>query len=106
MTDSIPKEKHAATKILQLAVTGEYFDAMKSGEKTFEFRLQTSYWRKRLEDREYDTLVITRGYPRKDDASRRLVMSYRGYEKQVITHKHFGTHPVSVFAIRIGELHG
>lgn len=33
---------------LQLAVKGEYFDAMKRGEKAEEYRLYNEYWRNRL----------------------------------------------------------
>ena len=33
---------------LQLAVNGEYFDQMKSGEKTEEYRLVNPYWCRRL----------------------------------------------------------
>lgn len=86
---------------LQLAVNGEYFDAMKRGEKTEEYRLVNPYWGRRLFGRDYERLVITRGYPRKDDDSRRLVMPYDGYEIKTITHKHFGPDPVKVYAIKI-----
>lgn len=88
-------------KVLQLAVNGEYFDAMKSGEKTEEYRLVNPYWKKRLEGREYDRLIITRGYPNKNDASKRLVMDYFGYTLKLIIHKHFGAEPVEVYAIKV-----
>ena len=86
---------------LQLAVNGEYFDAMKRGEKTEEYRLLNDYWRKRLVNREYDRLIITKGYPRADDKERRLDVKYCGYNLKSITHKHFGTEPVNVFAIKV-----
>ena len=47
---------------LQLAVKGEYFDAMIRGEKTEEYRLFNDYWNKRLVNRKYDRLIITRGF--------------------------------------------
>lgn len=86
---------------LQLAVNGEYFDQMKSGEKKFEYRLLNDYWRKRLVNREYDRLIITRGYPRADDMDRRIDIPYCGYRLQSIIHKHFGDNPVNVFAIKV-----
>lgn len=86
---------------LQLAVNGEYFDQMKSGEKTEEYRLVTSFWSKRILARNYDRLIITRGYPKRDDASKRIDVPYAGYEVKVITHPHFGPDPVKVFAIRV-----
>ncbi|MEH0833295.1 ASCH domain-containing protein [Pectobacterium cacticida] len=88
-------------RILQLAVMSEYFDQMKAGKKTFEYRLQNAYWQRRLVGRDYDTLIITKGYPARTDMLRRLVMPYNGYELQTITHPHFGARPVQVFAIRI-----
>lgn len=88
-------------KVLQLAVNGEYFDAMKSGEKTEEYRLVNPYWGRRIFGRDYDRLVITRGYPKKDDLSKRIDIPYDGYEIKTITHKHFGDVPVKVFAIKV-----
>lgn len=86
---------------LQLAVNGEYFDQMKRGDKKFEYRLVNDYWRKRLVGREYDRLIITRGYPRADDLDRRIDVPYSGYKLLTIAHKHFGDLPVNVFAIKV-----
>lgn len=86
---------------LQLAVNGEYFDQMKSGEKTEEYRLVNDFWNKRIMFREYDRLIITLGYPKRDDASKRINIPYDGYEVKVITHPHFGPDPVKVFAIKV-----
>ncbi len=86
---------------LQLAVKGEYFDAMIRGEKTEEYRLCNDYWNKRIMFREYDRLIITKGYPKRDDSSRRIDVPYGGYEIKTITHPHFGDKPVKVFAIKV-----
>lgn len=87
---------------LQLAVKGEYFDQMRYGEKTEEYRLYNEYWCKRLAKTEdYDRLIITKGYPRRDDMSRRIDVKYAGYEIKTITHPHFGPEPVKVFAIKV-----
>ncbi|EFN9480387.1 ASCH domain-containing protein [Escherichia coli] len=86
---------------LQLAVKGEYFDAMIRGEKTEEYRLCNDYWNKRIMFREYDRLIITKGYPKRDDSSRRIDVPYDGYEIKTITHPHFGDKPVKVFAIKV-----
>lgn len=88
-------------KTLRLAVNAEYFDTMKSGEKVEEYRLINPFWTTRLMGRDYDRLVITKGYPRKFDAERHITMPYRGYEVKTITHKHFGPDPVRVFAIKV-----
>lgn len=84
---------------LTLALKGEYFDAIKMGIKTEEFRLLTQYWRRRLEGRTYDMIELTRGYPKRSDQERRLVLAWQGYRLTTITHPHFGTDPVEVYAI-------
>lgn len=88
-------------KTLQLAVKSQYFDQMKAGLKKEENRLTTPYWEKRLKGRHYDRLVITKGYPRRDDRSRRIDVPYNGYEIKTITHSHFGPDPVDVYAIKV-----
>lgn len=86
---------------LQLALKGEYFDDIKNGNKIFEFRLVNEYWTKRLVGKSYDKLIITKGYPAKEDTERKMIFDYVGYELQKITHKHFGNEEVKVFAIII-----
>ena len=88
---------------LQLALNSQYFDEIKSGEKKEEFRLCTDYWKKRLVGREYDYLILTKGYPKKDDASRKMQFKYDGYEIKEINHPHFFKKPALVYAIRINK---
>lgn len=90
-------------KTLTLHVKSEYFDAIKKGEKTEEFRLCTVYWKKRLEQF-YDQIVICCGYPRIDDESKRIVRAWRGSIIKTIKHKHFGNQPVAVYAINVKEV--
>lgn len=84
-------------KTLTLSLKKRWFDMIASGEKTEEYRELTPYWQKRLlrcrftcdEDcaikratirpacrhlkyTDFDTVVFTLGYPRKDDISRRM----------------------------------
>jgi hypothetical protein len=86
---------------LHLPLKGVYFDQIEADTKPFEFRLCTPFWRKRLEGRTYDNVVLTRGYPPAADTKRRLVLPWRGYEVQTIRHEHFGPEPVEVFAIKV-----
>lgn len=86
---------------LYLPVKGVYFDQIKSGEKTEEYRLLTPFWAKRLVNRHYDQIVLTCGYPASDDVERRISRPWRGYRKTTITHEHFGPDPVQVYAIRV-----
>lgn len=89
------------TETLTLPLKGEYFDQIRDGSKTEEYRLVTPYWEKRLIGREYDRIVLTKGYPRRDDASRRLTRAWRGFRQTTITHPHFGPDPVRVFAVDV-----
>jgi len=54
-------------KTLHLIVHKRWFDLIKSGEKTEEYREITKYWRKRLCDKEnkmkhFDTITFSNGY--------------------------------------------
>lgn len=86
---------------LHLPMKGEYFDQIKAGTKPEEFRLANEHWRKRLVGRTYDLIELTRGYPKRGDSERRLVLPYRGYRLTTITHPHFGDQAVEVFAINV-----
>lgn len=84
---------------LHLHVKTEYFDAVKRGEKKFEYRLGNDYWTKRLEMRDYEGIVYYNAY--KPGTDNRIEIPWRGVEPQTITHKHFGPDPVFVYAIRL-----
>lgn len=74
---------------LTLTLKKKWFDLIKSGVKTEEYREIKPFWTKRLMQpvidyadgrismpdvpREFDTLVFTLGYPKADDMSRRMV---------------------------------
>lgn len=88
---------------LQLALKSEYFDAIKSGEKDEEYRLYNDYWKKRLVGRDYKQMILTKGYPKRNDESRKMYFQYSYYEIKTITHPHFGKEPVKVFAIKVGQ---
>jgi hypothetical protein len=90
-------------RILTLALKAEYFDAIRDGSKIEEFRLRNDYWGKRLESREYDLIVLTKGYPKADDQSRRIQLPWRGFRKITITHPHFGNVPTEVYAIQVSD---
>lgn len=91
-------------KTLTLPVKAVYFNQIKAGTKTQEFRLITPFWAKRIRFKHFDSVVITLGYPARDDASRRLTFPWQGYEVKTIQHDHFGPEPVEVFAINLGAM--
>ena len=65
------------SKILHLNLYRKYFDAIVNGTKTIEYRDKTDYWKKRIEDREYDVIKFRNGYA--TDAPIMLV-EYKGYD--------------------------
>jgi len=105
---------------LILPLKAEYFDAIRDGTKKEEYRLANAYWTRRLfvtghrttGHRSFSSIVLTKGYPKSDDTSRRLELPWRGFTRKTITHPHFGPEPVEVFAIDVsghpsgGDRHG
>ena len=88
-------------KTLTLPLKREYFEAIRDGSKTQEFRLCTAYWNRRLVGKQYDRIVLTLGYPAKGDTERRIERPWRGFTVKTITHPHFGDKPVQVYAINV-----
>ncbi len=84
---------------LHLSVKATYFHLIQSGEKKFEYRSRNPFWAKKLEGKTYNKIVISLGYPPKDDTSRRITFPWCGFERQTITHPHFGNEPHDVYAL-------
>jgi len=89
---------------LHLALKGEYFDQIKAGTKTEEYRMACYFWKIRIEKPGIDRLILTRGYPRRTDWSRRLELPWRGYTIKTIVHPHFGNVPIEVYAINVSTV--
>ncbi|MGL5595445.1 MAG: ASCH domain-containing protein [Cetobacterium sp.] len=88
-------------KILTLNLKREYFEQIKSGIKTEEYRLCTPYWSKRLESKSFDKIIIKLGYPKNSEVEKIMTFPWKGYKKKKVTHNHFGSDPVKVYAIKI-----
>lgn len=91
-------------KILTLNLKREYFEQIKSGIKIEEYRLCTPYWQKRLEGKTFDKIIIKLGYPKNSEVEKTMEFPWKGYKKRKITHKHFGSDPVSVYAIELTNI--
>lgn len=87
--------------ILHLHLKGEYFDAIKNGSKTEEYRL-VSTW-SRVMSKSFDEIRLYRGYPKSTDLERVLRRKFKGFTVKQIVHPHFGDAPVSVYAIDVTE---
>ena len=86
---------------LHLHVKTEYFEAVKRGEKTFEFRLANDYWTKRLVGKSYDGIVYYNAY--KPGVENRMEFPWRGCHSVRLKHKHFGDQMVECFAIGLSK---
>ena len=86
---------------LYLPLKREYFDAIKAGTKEFEYRIFNRHWRSRIENKTFDKIVLTLGYPKRDDTSRKIERPWRGYEVKDVMHREFGESSLKVFAIRV-----
>lgn len=90
-------------KVLTLSLKREYFEAIKDGSKLEEFRERNDFWKKRIEGKTFSKIVLTLGYPKSDDFSRRIELPWRGYRVCNLKHPHFGDQELEVFAIRLTE---
>lgn len=87
---------------LNLPLNGEYFHQIKEGSKLLEYREIKPYWTKRIVGREYENIILTLGYPEKDDDSKRIKRPWRGYKIiKGLIHPHFKNVPTDVYAIRV-----
>lgn len=89
--------------VLTLNLKSEYFEQIKAGTKTEEYRIVNTYWQKRIENRQYDQIHLLKGYPKKGDKSRTIVRPWRGYTIKTMLHPHFGENAVQVYAIKLTE---
>src|SRR3990167_986135 len=90
---------------LILPVKREWFEEIKAGNKSWEYRLQTAYWAKRL-SKDYDQVIVTLGYPMRTDVDRRLAFPWRGYKETTVVHAEWNNVPQHVFAIRLSNASG
>lgn len=86
---------------LILPVKRKWFDRIKDGTKQVEYRLVNDYWIQRVKDRDYDRVIITLGYPKRDDQDRRIVFPWNGYYMSTIHHEEWDYKPRLVYAIRL-----
>ena len=64
------------SRILHLNLFRKYFDQIAEGTKTIEYRDKTDYWKKRIENREYDIIKFRNGYAKNAPT---MLVEYKGY---------------------------
>lgn len=60
--DNEQADDHAPPTSLLLRLKRKWFDAIVGGYKTEEYRKASEYWRSRIENRTYDTIMFRNGY--------------------------------------------
>ena len=71
-------------RILYLNLNTEYFNAIKGGTKTEEYRQVNKTWTRRIVQQQYDQIEFMLGYPKRGDMSRRIRKAYKGYEVRIM----------------------
>ena len=88
-------------KILDLVVKGEWFDKIKSGEKTHEYRLANTYWHTRINNLARPAKVrFRRGYAKNADT---MLFDIKSIKIVDGIHTDLHIHDV-VFDIELGEV--
>lgn len=82
------------SEILHLNLHRDFFAAIVNKQKRIEYRKQSRYWRKRLEDRKYCMILLRNGYAK--DAPEMLV-EFRGLRR-------YGKGRTAYYAIRLGPI--
>lgn len=88
---------------LYLPLHRRWFEEIKAGTKTEEYREVNPYWMRRLAGRTFRNVILTLGYPKRHDTERRMVLPWRGYTVKTIEHTQWAGRKVSVFAIRLTD---
>jgi hypothetical protein len=91
--------------VLVLHVKGKYFDQIRAGTKTEEYREYKPYWQSRLLGKSYACVVIMKGYPKASEMCADNCMEFKWDPASIrivtIHHEQFGSEPVKVFAIKL-----
>ena len=82
------------SEILHLNLHREFFAAIANKKKRIEYRKQSPYWRKRLDERKYDVILFRNGYAK--DAPEMLV-EFCGLRR-------YGKGRDAYYAIRLGRI--
>jgi hypothetical protein len=81
-------------RLLHLNLHREFFAAIAAKKKRIEYRDQTPYWKKRLEDRDYDVIQFRNGYATN---APEMLVEFRGLRR-------YGKGKKAYYAIRLGEI--
>jgi hypothetical protein len=80
--------------ILHLNLHGKFFSEIAAKTKRIEYRAQSPYWKKRLEDRHYDVIQFRNGYATE---APKMLVEFRGLRR-------YGKGRNAYYAIRLGRI--
>lgn len=81
-------------RVLHLNLHRKFFAAVAAKKKRIEYRDQTPYWKKRLEDRDYDVIQFRNGYATK---APEMLVEFRGLRR-------YGKGQAAYYAILLGKI--
>jgi ASC-1-like (ASCH) protein len=84
----------AIGEVLHLNLSREFFDAIATGQKRIEYRMQSDHWRSRLENRKYDVIIFRNGYMKN---APELHVEFGGLRR-------YGKGKSAYYAIRLGRV--
>ena len=88
---------------LILPLKRKWFEEIQDGMKKEEYRLYNEYWCKRLIGKSFNKIIITLGYPNKNNKDRRIEFPWNGYEIKHIVSEEWGLKKKKVFAILLNK---
>ncbi len=88
------KERISQQRVLHLNLHSEFFGDIAAKRKKIEYRGQTAYWKRRLEDRKYDVIQFRNGYATK---APEMLVEFLGVRK-------YGKGKDAYYAIRLGRI--
>jgi hypothetical protein len=71
-------------RILTLHLKETFFQEIRRGTKTEEYREATFYWRQHIQGETFDVIEICNGYPRRGDVENRMWFRYEGYRIELM----------------------
>jgi hypothetical protein len=80
--------------ILHLNLHREFFGAIATRRKRIEYRMQSPYWRKRLEGRKYEMILFRNGYAKN---APEMLVQFCGLRR-------YGRGRDAYYAIRLGRI--
>jgi hypothetical protein len=88
---------------LILHIKKKWFDQIRYGIKTEEYRELKPYWISRIirKAAELRGIVIICGYPSENTVDNTMNLPWKGYEIKTILNEEFGDQPTKVIAIRL-----